>query len=56
MEEKQEELSKQQKETKARKMLWKQIREDRIAYKKYYNAYDNLKNINPAEAKRLKAK
>ena len=56
LETKQEEISKQQKETKARKMLWKQLREDRVAYKKYYDGYDKLKSINPTEAKRLKAK
>ncbi len=56
LETKQEEISKQQRETKARKMLWKQLREDRVAYKKYYDAYDSVKGINPAEAKQLKAK
>ena len=44
------------KEIKARKMLWKQLREDRVAYKKYYDGYDKLKSINPTEAKSLKAK
>lgn len=56
IEERDEEYEKKQKETKARKMLWKQLREDRSSYKKYYNAYDSLKDINPTEAKRLKAK
>ena len=56
LETKQEEISKSQKETKARKMLWKQLREDRDAYKKYYNAYDSIKDVNPTEAKSLKAK
>jgi hypothetical protein len=44
------------KEIKARKMLWKQLREDRVAYKKYYDGYDKLKGINSTEAKSLKAK
>lgn len=42
------------KETKARKMLWKQIREDRKAYKKYYNGYDLLKWVDSNRASKLK--
>lgn len=42
------------KETKARKMLWKQIRDDRKAYKKYYNGYDLLKWVDSNRASKLK--
>lgn len=52
----QERKANELKEIKARKMLWKQLREDRVAYKKYYDGYDKLKSINPTEAKSLKAK
>lgn len=52
----QERKANELKETKARKMLWKQLREDRVAYKKYYDGYDKLKGINLNEAKSLKAK
>ena len=56
-EEKREEaIEKSKKETKARKMLWRQLREDRNNYQKYYNAYDKIKNTNPKEAASLKRK
>ena len=42
------------KETKARKMLWKQIRDDRKAYKKYYDGYDLLKWVDSNRASKLK--
>ena len=42
------------KETKARKMLWKQIRDDRKAYKKYYDGYDLLKLVDSNRASKLK--
>lgn len=48
--------AKANRETKARKMLWKQLREDRISYKKFYDAYDKVKDTNPEEAKSLKKK
>lgn len=53
-EDREEAKAKAYKETKARKMLWKQLREDRINYKKFYDAYDKVKCINPTEATKLK--
>lgn len=51
---KEEAKAKAYKETKARKMLWKQIRDDRKAYKKYYDGYDLLKWVDSNRASKLK--
>lgn len=53
-EERSEAISKANRETHAMKMLWKQIRDDRVKYKKLYDAADKLKNINPTRAAKLK--
>mgnify|MGYP003291954015 CR=1 FL=1 len=53
-EEKQEEISKQYKEIKARKMLWKQLREDRTKYKNYYASYEKLLPVDKQRAMELK--
>ena len=51
-----EAIAKANRDTKARKMLWRQLREDRNNYKKYYDAYDKVKDTNPEEAISLKKK
>lgn len=53
-EERTEAMDKANRETHAMKMLWKQIRDDRVKYKKLYNASDKLRNVNPSRAAKLK--
>jgi len=53
-EERTEAVEKANRETHAMKMLWKQIRDDRVKYKKLYNASDKLREVNPSRAAKLK--
>lgn len=51
-----EKIKKIKKQERQMKMIWKQIREDRIRYKKFYDLSDKYKTINPERSAELKKK